>query len=93
VIGSDPTVRAGRFFSGIGYLNEQHAHTWDFVDTPLAYRAMLGNDLFTGASNLILADFVWKWAPDGNGYDRNFKSVAVSGNRYSGSGTALSRGR
>jgi hypothetical protein len=37
------TVRAGRFFSGIGYLNEQHPHAWDFVDAPLPYRAMLGN--------------------------------------------------
>jgi hypothetical protein len=35
-------LRAGRFFSGIGYLNSQHAHTWDFADAPLAYQAMLG---------------------------------------------------
>lgn len=39
------TVKAGRFFSGIGYLNSQHAHTWDFVDAPLAYQAFLGNQL------------------------------------------------
>ena len=37
------SLKAGRFFSGIGYLNDQHAHVWDFVDAPLAYRAMLGN--------------------------------------------------
>lgn len=37
------SLKAGRFFSGIGYLNAQHAHIWDFVDAPLAYRAMLGN--------------------------------------------------
>ena len=37
------TVKAGRFFSGIGYQNEQHAHAWDFVDAPLVYRALLGN--------------------------------------------------
>lgn len=36
------TVKAGRFFSGLGYLNEQHAHVWDFVDAPLAYQAFLG---------------------------------------------------
>ena len=36
------TVKAGRFFSSIGYLNDQHAHTWDFVDNPLAYQAFLG---------------------------------------------------
>lgn len=32
----------GRFFSGVGYLNEQHQHAWDFVDAPLAYQAFLG---------------------------------------------------
>jgi hypothetical protein len=34
-------VKAGRFFSGIGYLNEQHSHTWDFADNPLPYKVML----------------------------------------------------
>ncbi|HEY2357528.1 MAG TPA: hypothetical protein VGH86_08760 [Phenylobacterium sp.] len=37
------TVRAGRFFSAIGYLNERHAHNWSFIDMPLPYRALLGN--------------------------------------------------
>lgn len=36
------TAKLGRFFSGIGYLNEVHAHAWDFVDQPLAYQAMFG---------------------------------------------------
>ncbi len=36
------TAKGGRFFSSIGYLNAQHAHTWDFVDAPLAYQAFLG---------------------------------------------------
>jgi len=34
--------RAGRFLSSVGYLNNRHAHTWDFVDAPLAYQAFLG---------------------------------------------------
>jgi Phosphate-selective porin O and P len=41
-LGNGLTLKAGRFFSGVGYLNAQHAHTWDFVDSPLAYQAMLG---------------------------------------------------
>src|SRR6185369_3208293 len=41
-LGNGMTVKAGRFFSGVGYLNSQHSHTWDFVDAPLAYQAMLG---------------------------------------------------
>jgi hypothetical protein len=32
----------GRFFSGLGYLNEQHQHAWDFVDAPLVYQAFFG---------------------------------------------------
>ncbi len=154
------TLKAGRFFSSIGYLNEQHAHTWDFVDNPLAYQAFLGNQFgddgiqlkwlaptdlflefgaeygrgriadtagqdkngggagsifahvggdlgvssswraglsyldvspndrqsndidatgsyvtnsFTGNSKIWLADFVWKWAPNGNATNTSFK--------------------
>src|SRR3954462_4697995 len=36
------TLKGGRFFSGFGYLNEVHAHAWDFVDPPLVYQAMFG---------------------------------------------------
>jgi hypothetical protein len=36
------TVKGGRFFSGLGYVNEVHAHAWDFVDQPLVYQAFLG---------------------------------------------------
>lgn len=150
----------GRFFSGIGYLNEQHQHVWDFYDAPLVYQAFLGGqytqngvqlkwvaptdtyvefgaelgsgdgypgtsrnkngigdgtvyvhaggDLdasnswraglsylqtaakdrayaqtgiggdtaevsFTGRSQVAIADFVWKWAPNGNATERSFK--------------------
>ena len=34
--------KLGRFLSGIGYMNEQHQHAWDFIDAPLAYQAFLG---------------------------------------------------
>lgn len=37
------SVRAGRFFSNIGYLNSHHTHTDKFPDRPLAYQAFLGN--------------------------------------------------
>src|SRR5450755_2517005 len=36
------TPKFGRFFSGLGYMNEQHQHAWDFIDAPLAYQAFLG---------------------------------------------------
>ncbi|MEO7108703.1 MAG: hypothetical protein ABIZ09_20175 [Rhodoferax sp.] len=41
-LGNGVGIKAGRFLSGIGYLNSHHAHTWDFADNPLAYQAMLG---------------------------------------------------
>ena len=39
------TAKGGRFFSGVGYLNEIHAHAWDFTDTPLANKVFLGGQL------------------------------------------------
>lgn len=159
-LGNGLTVKGGRFFSGIGYLNERHAHTWDFVDAPLAYQAFFGgqfkdegvqlkwlaptetfvelgaelgrgrnfpasdrakngtgsaalfahlggdvgtshswraglstlrtsprgraysttdnldatvDNAFSGDSRLEIADFVWKWAPNGNPVYTNFK--------------------
>jgi len=151
------TLKAGRFFSGIGYLNQFHAHHDDFIDRPLPNRAFLntqfgddgvqlrwlaptdtflefgsevysgrsfpggggafrgqgtwdafmnvGGDIgysqswkaglsylqarstarsafdaagnvignFTGNSRLLLANLVWKWAPNGNPVNQNFR--------------------
>ncbi|CAN0349892.1 unnamed protein product, partial [Phaeothamnion confervicola] len=39
------TLKAGRFYSGVGYQNEIHAHAWDFTDASLAAKAFLGNQL------------------------------------------------
>jgi hypothetical protein len=44
-VGHGITAKAGRFFSDIGYLNNQHSHAWDFVDVPLVYRGLFGNQL------------------------------------------------
>ena len=41
-IGHGVGLKGGRVRSGIGYLNEQHPHMWDFADAPLMYRAMFG---------------------------------------------------
>ena len=38
-------LKFGRYFSGLGYLNEQHAHAWDFVDQPLVYATLWENQL------------------------------------------------
>jgi hypothetical protein len=39
------SVKGGQFFSGFGYLNEVHAHAWDFADQPLVYQAFFGGQL------------------------------------------------
>lgn len=41
-LGEGFSLKAGRFLSNVGYLNPQHAHTWDFADAPLAYQAFFG---------------------------------------------------
>ncbi|MDE2440772.1 MAG: carbohydrate porin [Betaproteobacteria bacterium] len=43
-LGGGVGLKGGRFRSGIGYLNEQHPHMWDFADAPLMYRAMFGDE-------------------------------------------------
>jgi hypothetical protein len=169
------SLRVGRFFSDIGYLNDQHSHSWDFVDQPLAYQAFLGNQyiddgaqfrwvaptdlylelgaeylrgdrypaagaqqsgwgawtaharaggdlglggswlagvswlsaegseresgdeddplLFTGDTDLWIAEFVYKWAPNGNWKDRNFKFQAEYLHRSENGDYALTDGR
>lgn len=162
-LGSGFTLKGGRFLSGIGYLNEQHPHAWDFADAPLMNKALFGEHfgqdglqlkwvaptdrflafgaelgrgagfpgtdrnrnsagasalfahvgddvgrshawraglswlstrakdrkahfedtdatgpneaegLFSGRSRTVVADFVWKWAPEGNPKQRNIK--------------------
>jgi hypothetical protein len=157
------TFKFGRMLSGFGYLNEIHAHAWDFADAPLVHQAFFGGqlkedglqarwlaptplfvelgaetgagsafpgsernkngvnsgmifahvgddvgssnsyrfgasyrvtrardrdyddvdaagapvtDAFTGDSKIWGVDFVWKWAPNGNTVDRNFRFQA-----------------
>lgn len=44
-LGNGLNLKFGRFFSGLGYLNEQHAHAWDFTDQPLVYATLWNNQL------------------------------------------------
>ena len=41
-------VRAGKFRSPFGRLNQQHPHVWDFVDAPLAMDRLLAADALGG---------------------------------------------
>ena len=51
-LGNGLAPKFGRFFSGIGYQNEQHQHAWDFDDAPLAYQAFLGGQYSTDGVQL-----------------------------------------
>ncbi len=44
-LGNGFNFKFGRYFSGLGYLNEQHSHTWDFVDQPLVYQVFWDNQM------------------------------------------------
>ena len=62
-LGYGLTIRAGRFFSDIGYLNNQHPHAQDFTDVPLIYRGLFGNQLIDDGlhvSWLAPTDFYWR---------------------------------
>lgn len=64
------------------------SHSWrtgvSYLTTKAAGREFEGHDPldvevigdFTGKSKTWLADFVWKWAPNGNKRERNFKFAA-----------------
>lgn len=58
------------------------SHAWQFglsyLEADVAERVAASEDeseldTFTGDSGLIVADFVWKWSPNGNPTVRNFK--------------------
>ena len=38
-------LRVGKFYSGVGYINRQHPHQWDFVDQALPYELLLGGSI------------------------------------------------
>ena len=70
------TLKGGRFFSGLGYLNEVHAHAWDFVDQPLVYQAFFGGQLAQDGLQV-------KWLAPTDTF-LEFGAEAGSGDRFPG---------
>lgn len=74
------------FGSGHDEHEEDHEGDMDHAEDPL---------YFTGQSDLLMAEFVWKWAPNGNWKQRNFVLQAEylwrneDGNYYPADGGAL----
>jgi hypothetical protein len=67
-IGTSNTWRAGLSYLGLRPRDRQYIQ----VDSTGA-EAQVG---FSGRSQLAIADFVWKYAPNGNAHDTNFKLQA-----------------
>ena len=80
------SIKGGRFFSGFGYLNEVHAHAWDFVDQPLVYQAFFGGQYKqNGLQVKWLAPtdlFLEFGAETGNG--DGFPATRLEGNGFNG---------
>jgi len=80
------SLKAGRFFSGLGYVNEIHSHAWDFVDQPLVYQAMFGGQLAQDGAQLKWVAptdlFVELGAETGNG--DQFPRTRLQGNGLNG---------
>ncbi len=75
-------AKFGRFFSGIGYLNGKHSHTWDFVDQPLPYQAFLGDQYLDDGVQL-------RWLAPTNLY-LELGGEVLQGSRYPAGGSAHS---
>lgn len=75
-------VKAGKYWSSIGYLNDKHPHEWDFVDMPLVYKQVLGGQLNeTGAqlswiapTDNMLFKLGGEIAQGSNGYGETYNS-------------------
>ncbi len=84
------SIRAGRFLSDVGYMNNQHVHVDAFTDRPAAYRAFLGGHYFDDGARLAYVaptDLYWTMGieafkgddmrtEDESG-ERDFKTVGV----------------
>jgi hypothetical protein len=73
-------MKFGRFFSGIGYLNSRHSHTWDFVDQPLPYQAFLGDQYLDNGIQV-------RWLAPTDLY-MEFGGEILQGSRYPAGGNA-----
>jgi hypothetical protein len=80
------SIKGGQFFSGLGYLNEAHAHTWDFVDQPLVYQSFFGGQMAQiglQAKWVAPTDFFLEFgAETGNG--ENFPGTRLERNGVNG---------
>ncbi len=66
----DDVGASGSWRAGASYFStEPHSRTYEDVDST----STLVTNSFSGKSNTTVLDFVWKWAPEGNATEQNFK--------------------
>ncbi len=73
------SLRFGRFFSGIGYLNAKHQHSWDFADQPLPYQVFLGDQYLDDGVQL-------RWVAPTDFY-MELGTEVLNGSRYPSGGS------
>lgn len=71
-------LKAGKYWSNVGYLNDKHPHEWDFVDLPLVYKQVFGGQL-----NETGAQLSWI-APTDNMLFKLGGEIAQGSNGYTG---------
>ncbi len=76
------SLRAGRSYANIGYLNDKHAHSWDFADLPLVYEAFLGGQYIDDGLQL-------RWLAPTDFY-LEFGAEVTRGDKYPAGGAAHS---
>jgi len=70
-------LRAGKFYSGFGYINKQHPHQWDFVDGALPYDLLLGGSINDAGAQLT-------WLPNLPFYTQlGFEALQGENERFS----------
>lgn len=76
------TIKGGRFFSAIGYINQFHPHHDSFIDRSLANRAFL-NSIYAGDGLQV------RWLAPMDSF-LELGGEVLSGDRYPGGGAPLS---
>ena len=61
------------WFAGLSYLSARSANRASLdPGSQFSDQGVEGAPFFSGTSNILGADFVWKWSPHGNFYEKNF---------------------
>ena len=62
------------WFGGLSYMSARSVNRPSLGDQDPEFsdQSLLDGPFFTGTSNITGVDFIWKWAPHGNFYEKNF---------------------